>query len=153
MAAGLAGSPLRTPARQAVGDEISYVDQGGKEIGVLFVGDVTDPFTDYDSFFPPPAGIRWVAVEITARATGGRFQLNPMHVRLQTVNGFLYLNDFVFRAADSEAPPDLRLTGLAPGDEATGIVLFAVPEGDDASLVLWQPKGNRLLVLADLAGN
>jgi hypothetical protein len=145
-------APSGYPALQAVGEEIPFLDQGGKEIGVISAVEVTDPFTDYDSFFPPAAGFRFVAVEIAASATEGRFNLNPAQVRVQTANGFLYYNDFIFRDADSDAPADLRLTGLAPGDEAGGLVIFTVPEGDEPSLILWQPNRNRLLVLADLSG-
>jgi hypothetical protein len=140
------------PAAQATGDEIPYVDQGGKELGVVSAVKVTDPFTEYDTFFPPAAGFRFVAVEVSASATGGHFNLNPAHVRLQTTNGFLFYNDFVFRAADSKAAPDLRLTGLAPGNKVDGLVIFSVPSGEKPSLVLWQPSRNRLLVLANLGG-
>jgi hypothetical protein len=153
LVAAVGAAPERAvPGLQATGEEVPYVDQGGKEIGVITAVEVVDPFTDYDIFFGPAPGFRFVAVEVNARATGGRFNLNPSHFRLQTGNGFLYYNDLVFRDPASDAPADLRLTGLAPDEEGGGLVLFAVPEGDEISLVLWQPNRNRLLVLADLGG-
>ena len=121
-----------TPSADA--EETILATADGEQIAAITIEDVTDPFEDFDEFFTPEEGARYVAVEVTIEnldEDDDTFTADPYPFQLTDANGFVYTYTFVSRDDDAE-PEDLESVDLEPGDSTTGLIFFAVPE--DAEL-------------------
>ena len=134
----------------AAGDEVQYLDEGGDEIAIATVTNVTDNFDEFDEFFTPDEGTRYVAVEIGVRSTGDELDVESFDFSLLTTDGFLYSTSFVSREDDAE-PPELEDTEVEEGDAVSGVIFFSVPEDAELDRLMWQPDSGRLLILANLS--
>jgi hypothetical protein len=153
-------SPAASPATSAegynaagdplVGTDVSYLNEDGKEIGVVTVKEVTDPWTDFSEGFTPEKGSRYVGVEITLAATSEQIQADPYDFGLQTTDGFFYGNTSVSRDITSASLRNLEAITVAVDDQIDGLVFFQVPDKAQLARILWQPDTGRLLVVADL---
>ncbi len=120
-----------------VGTEVRYLDDEGDEIAVVTVLDVADPFDDFSQFFTPEEDARYVAVEVEARSTSDKVEVEPYSFRLQTANGFAYTPGYVGRPEGGEDPPELESIEVEEGDESSGVVFCAVPEDAELTRILW----------------
>jgi hypothetical protein len=138
-----AGDPL-------VGTGVSYLNEEGKEIGVVTVTEVTDPWTDFSEGVTLDKGTRYVGVEISIAATGEQIKADPYDFGLQTTDGFFYGNTSVSRDITSASIRNLESITVDVDDQIDGLVFFQVPEKAQLGRILWQPDTGRLLVVADL---
>ncbi len=151
-----------TPPADAEDDTVGYVDEDGAELARLVVGELTDPVDN------PPAGVapeddeRFVLVPIGLANTGDDpFPFDPQTILLRDEDGFLYGADDDFQAgleaaaatptADDEAGR-VPLAGgdLAPGEDRSGFLGYAVRAEAELAEVIFVPETGRLLVLAEL---
>jgi|GEM_PF-5186692 len=99
-------------------------------------------------FSKPPAGKRWLAIDVTIEATG-EVSYNPYDFSLQDADAFVYEPTFV--SGDAPAP-DLSSGDLARGDRVRGWVFFEVPATAKLTSVRVTPDfGKPAAVIADLA--
>jgi hypothetical protein len=151
---GLAFSSQETAyARQdtGFGSAVPITNPEGATVGSITVTDVVDPFTDYDPNYTPEAGSRYVAVTVAFDADAGqRFDIQPSSIVLQDDQGFIVSQAYISLPSDALIPIVSSQT-LSPGSRITGLVAFALPEDRSPAHVFLQPRGNQLILLADLS--
>lgn len=146
------------PAGEAP-EPVPYVDADERELALLDVSEVVDPFDDAPAGAEAEAGERRVLVAVAVENTGDDpLPLNPATILLRDTAGFLYgvdpdLQGELESASDPDADPigpALEEGDVAPGDTVDGTLGFVVDEDADLSEVLFVPETGRLLVIADL---
>ncbi|CAA9539865.1 MAG: hypothetical protein AVDCRST_MAG73-1808 [uncultured Thermomicrobiales bacterium] len=142
---GGAGDPV-------LGDEVQYLDEDGDEIAVVTAIDLTDPFEDFEEFFNPKKGVRYLALEITVESTGGEVEADPFDFGIQTSDGFFLGGGAYVGREDGADPPEFETTEVEEGDTVTGVIFYEVPEDAELSRLFWQPETERLVLVADLRG-
>jgi hypothetical protein len=161
MAGGVAGvaaqdatpDAAQTGRDPAIGDPVAYVNEQGDEVAQLTVEEIIDPFDEYEEGYDPERGTRYVAVRVTIEATGeDPVPIAAFDISLLDSQGFWLGSTAVTRTAEQEADdPIIEDTEVAAGDSVTGLLFYVVFEENDVDQVFWQPAGDRLITLADVA--
>ena len=97
---------------------------------------IADPWIPDNQFIQPPAGIRYVAFEVTIENTGGTgtHVSNPFNLELTDVQ------DFAYAAAFFGPQPALRAVRLGSGQKTRGWVTFEVNAEAPLKLLRYDPK-------------
>ena len=136
----------------SVGETITVFGGDNSEIVVVSVDEFIDPFDAYADNASPDRGSHYVMVNLTLVNSGVRpFRVDPGKIVLQDSDGFLS-GKVNIRQAQDGALPALENKEIAPGETASGVIGFLVINGVEQRRVLFQPAGDRLLFIADLAG-
>jgi hypothetical protein len=130
---------------------VPVAGEDGTVVGSITVTDVVDPFLAFNPDYPPEPGTRIVMATVVVDAdTGQRFDFVPWNIVLRDDLGFTWDTTSVF-LPDDALIPELTSQTLAPGSRVTGLVGFAVPEGNTPTGLYYQPVYNRLVPLVSLA--
>jgi len=133
-----------------IGVAVPYTDSDGITRGTVMVKDVADPFTGFATGQDPQAGSRYVDLTVVYEAADDQtFDAQPYYILLRSTDGHLYQPGYVPRPSDAKIP-DLQGQTMAPGNRISGAVGYVLPTGATVADVLFQPSGDRSIVLANL---
>lgn len=137
------------PAAPAEGEAVSVYDNDGDEIGAVAVDRIVTGLEDTDPDVSVDRGQTAVAVVLTATNTGDLPLVSPgVNIRVVDEFGVASFPIFAFRSEESMAElPDFPTDDIAPGDSATGAVVFALPTDAVVTYVLYQPEFTRLTIV------
>lgn len=132
-----------------VGVPVVIVDQDGIIRGSVTVKELADPFSGHDPSSPPEEGTRYVSLTVTFEAAPDQsLDAQPGQLILQDGDGFLHLNRYVPRPADSQIP-DLQAQLMAPDNRISGVVSYIIPAEAVLDRIIYQPASDRLIDLVD----
>ena len=133
----------------AEGESLPIYDSGADEIGAISVDQIITGLEETDPTLTVERGQTIVAVVITASNTGDVPLVSPgASLRVVDEFGFVSYATYASRGDESLAQlPDFPSDDIAPGDSATGAVLFALPADAVVTYVLYQADYARLTLV------
>jgi hypothetical protein len=129
---------------------VTVVAADGASIAEITIGELEDPFLEYEPKSSPQRGFRLVVVSIAVENISSHLVIfNPTHVFLVDEQGFLASSYNIVTL------PHIALTmlideQLEPGERIAGSITFQVLNGVGISEVLYAPSGDRTVSLARL---
>lgn len=136
-----APTPLPTPAPTPGLSANAPLAPGSRiKVGsaIITLNGIVDPFISTNQFSKPKAGDRWVTIDVTITNDGtGEYSFNSLFDwKAKDADAFTYGADI---SASSAASPFLSTGKLAAkGDQARGVVGFAIKEGAVLKTVQFQ---------------
>jgi hypothetical protein len=139
---------MRT-AENPAGAAVPLNDQSGLPLGQIGVNSITDPFEAYDPASPPPAGTRYVAIDVMVdnqgqqpvSVAGSDFRVIDELGRLLSPAAITLTDPALFLLSDGDVPP---------GGAVQGMLIYIIPEGSSIAQVTFGHGGLRDQVLADI---
>jgi hypothetical protein len=137
-------------AAPRLGDTADYTTPDGAEAGIR-VDALIDPFTRHEPAAAPEPGWRFVLVVLTIENHSPvAIEFDPAAVLLEGTGGVLGAPADVAPAPDAAVPPPLP-AALDAGVSVTGSLVIPLMSDSEPVRVLFRPRPDRLLVLADVA--
>lgn len=134
----------------APGTDVAFVSPEGARLTITTA--VDEPFTGHEPAAPPQVGERYVAAWVTVVNSGSiPIVFAPGSVQLVTDDGQIFTAEYIRRPLDV-AIADLEGQTLSPGDRISGLVGFSVPTSLGVEAILFYPRNDRRVVLAELGG-
>ncbi len=154
------GQPTATVAAPGVpmppgGQPMVIYTSEGAEAAQVTVTEVTDPFEDWELYYDPQVGERYVVITVQVENTGERpFDFDPYSFQLLDSMGRLSTGSFAFRsAAATAAMPNLEAASMLPGESVIGALHFAVPADAQLAQLIYTLYGEvQQLYLVDVTG-
>ncbi len=141
-----------TTAGPAIGTAVPIFAQDGSEIGTVTVNEVVEPFEGYDrTYGEPQRGYHYALVDVTVANSASRpFALDPGSFRAIDSDGFVASYSYV-SLTEADAPIILEyLDALAPGTDATGVLLFEVFNDSSIERIVYSPDFEVRITVLDL---
>ncbi len=152
VAQGPSSSPV---GANPVGEPAVIYASDGTEAAQVTVTDAIDPFEEWEEYYDPQVGERYVVVALEIENTGDRpFAFEPYEFQLLDSVGRLGAGYFSYRnAASIVAIPDLEAASMLPGETVVGALNFTVPVDTELSQLVYMFYGEvqHLYLIADLS--
>jgi hypothetical protein len=134
-----------------IGTAAEFKNVEGAVVLRISVSKLTDPFSAYDPSGPPPRGNRYLALSVAVENSGPNpVNFDPGAIFVQDADGFIIRPTGINLGAEP-AEPGLVYQEIAPGASVSGLIAYVLVTGIEPLRAFYQPAGDRLLLVADLA--
>lgn len=130
------------------GEEVPIYDSNADEIGTISVDQIVTGLEETDQNITVERGQTVIAVVITVTNAGDAPLVSPAGgMRVVDEFGVVSYSSYAYRGDESLAQlPDFPTDDIAPGDSATGAVIFTLPSDAIVTYVLYQADYTRLTI-------
>ncbi|MBX3068871.1 MAG: DUF4352 domain-containing protein [Thermomicrobiales bacterium] len=143
--------PVVAQTAGAIGSPVPFYSVDGNQIGTITINEVVDPFEEFDTYYEPQRGYHYVAIDLTvANGSQRPIEVDPYDLVMVDSDGFVSNGSSMSLNSESTATLLEYTDALAPGTEASGLVVFEAFSGTSISRILFSPNFDVTTTIADL---